>query len=128
MAFKGTQVTLTLGGTAIAGARTKTISLNKEPIDITSDDSTGWRELLGEAGIQSCDLSVEGVTDDYALIASWFTSSTAQAVVITFPGAGGTISGNFMLATLENTGAYNDAVTFSASLQSSGAVTYTPGT
>ena len=38
---------------------------------------------------------------------------------------GGTISGNFYLASYEETGSHEDAVTFSASLQSSGSWTYT---
>ena len=125
--FKGTELTLTLAGAAIAGVRTKTVSLNKEPIDVTSDDDAGWRSLLGEAGIKSCDLSVEGVTKSYTVIGSWFSADAPQAVVLTFPN-GATIEGDFMLASLEQTGAYNDAVTFSASLQSTGEVTYTAGT
>ena len=36
------------------------------------------------------------------------------------------MAGDFFLNSLEETGPYNEAVTFTASLQSSGVFTYTP--
>jgi len=38
------------------------------------------------------------------------------------------LAGDFFLTSFEETGTYNEAVTFSASLQSSGDWTYTAGT
>ena len=46
-------------------------------------------------------------------------------ITIEYPD-GATLAGDFYLASVEETGAYNEAVTFSASLQSSGQWTYTP--
>jgi len=111
----------------IAGVRTKTVTINGEPIDITSDDDSGFRTLLGDAGTRSIDLSVEGVTKDAVLraIVAGSSSQLLTDISVEYPN-GDTISGDFYLVNIEESGEYQDAVTFSASLQSSGAFVYTP--
>jgi hypothetical protein len=47
-----------------------------------------------------------------------------QTATITYPD-GGVLSGTFFLASYTDTGAYHDATTFQAELQSSGPVSYT---
>lgn len=110
----------------ILGVREKGIKLNGEPVDVTSDDSDGWRELLTVAAENQVDVSLQGVTKDATLRAAWFGDRTA-AVTLTYPDAGGTITGTFYLASYNETATYNDAIAFEAELQSSGVVTYTPG-
>jgi predicted secreted protein len=95
-------------------------------VDITSDDDSGFRTMLSVAGTKTLDMSIEGVTKDGALIAlASGSSGLIEDVEITFPGIG-TIAGDFFVASVELGAAYNEASTFSASLQSSGAYTYTP--
>lgn len=123
------------GSEVIAGVRTKSLSFAGEPVDITSDDDDGYRTLLDVSGQEALDMSVEGITKNTLLRAAALTGGGLMLTDITleFPKtgtqavSGDTISGSFFLASLEESGTYNDAITFSASLQSSGQWTYTPG-
>lgn len=113
--------------TAIAGCRTKTVTFNGEPIDVTTDDDSGFRTLLGTEGQKSIDMSVEGLTKDDVLRQAALSGSSLLLTDITveYPN-GDSLSGDFFMTSLEETGTYNDAVTFTASFQSSGEFTYTP--
>jgi predicted secreted protein len=123
-AFVGRTVVVEVAGASVA--RTKSFTIGNEPVDITSDDDSGFRTMLSVAGTKTLDMSVEGVTKDGALIAlASGSSGLIEDVEITFPGIG-TIAGDFFVASVELGAAYNEASTFSASLQSSGAYTYTP--
>ena len=132
--FKGRSITFTWGDDGasppvpfqIPGVREKSIALNGEPIDVSADDSGGWRELLTVAGENQVDISINGVTREDQLKADWFAGNRTKTVTITYPD-GGVISGLFYLVNYSDTGPYNDATTFDAELQSTGVVTYTPG-
>lgn len=126
-ASAGRELLIKKGVSVIAGVRTKTVTINGEPIDITSDDDSGFRTLLASAGLRSIDLSVEGVTKDATLraIVAGVSSQLLTDISIEYPN-GDTIDGDFYLVNIEESGEYQDALTFSASLQSSGPFTYTP--
>jgi predicted secreted protein len=111
--------------TVLAGVRTKTVSIAGAPIDVTNDDDLGFRTLLSNAGTYSLDLSVEGVSKDEALLDVIAAGSGLifEQMSIQFHD-GANIVGDFFLASFEQTGEYADAVTFSASFQSSGAWIY----
>lgn len=114
------------GSTVIAGVRSKGVAFNGEPVDVTTDDENGYRTLLSEAGTYSLDLSVEGVTKDNELRSAVLGNSTLMLTDISIEWPNGdTLTGNFFFASLEETGPYNDALTFSGSLQSSGEWVYT---
>ena len=110
----------------IPGVREKGIALNGNPVDVTSDEDDGWRTLLEEPGENQINISVSGVTKSDVLRDAWFNGDRLDTAVITFPD-GGVLTGQFLLATYNETGTYNDAITFEAELQSSGVITYTPG-
>lgn len=114
------------GSTVIAGVRTKSGSFAGEPVDVTTDDENGFRTTLEEAGTYSFDLSVEGITKDNDIrsAALGATNLMLTDVNLEWPN-GDTLTGNFFLASLEESGEYNGALTFTASLQSSGEWTYT---
>lgn len=122
----GRELKVKQGSTVFAGVRTKSVSVNGEPIDITTDDDEGYRTLLAEAGQVSLDLSIEGLTTDATLRAAIMTNTTLELTGITleYPN-GDTVTGTFFLNSLEESGEYNNAITFSGSLQSSGKWTYT---
>ena len=125
-AAKGRSLLVKKGSTVLAGMRTKGVALNGEPIDVTTDDDGGWRTLLSDVGTLSVDLSIEGITKDdtlRALIAAGGTSLMLTDITVEFLDGNG-FSGNFFLNSLEETGTYNEAITFSGSLQSSGTITY----
>ena len=115
---------------AVAALRTKTMTLANEPIDITSDDDNGFRTLLQDPGTKTLDMSIEGVAKDVASFNSLLSLAMSGTDImddfsILYPGIG-TIAGSFVLASVEMGAPYNEAVTFSASIQSSGAFTFTP--
>lgn len=125
-AFAGRKATITKGATAIAAIRTRTVTINNEPIDITSDDDNGFRTLLELPGTKTLDMSIEGVAKDGVLLTSVMsTTDIMEAISILFPTIG-TIAGDFVVTSFEVGAPYNEAATFSASLQSSGAFTFTP--
>ena len=39
---------------AVAGMRTTQLSVNGEPVNVTTKDSGGWRELLSAPGFDRC--------------------------------------------------------------------------
>ena len=114
------------GVTTIASIRSKSFSFAGESVDITTDDDAGFRTLLTEEGQKSIDLSVSGLTTDAVLrvAAIGGTDLMLTDVNLLWPN-GDTLTGNFFLSSFSESGEYKDAVTFDASLQSSGAWTYT---
>ena len=131
-ALVGRKVTFTptSGGVAVIGARTKSITINNEAIDITSDDDNGFRTLLGDdPALRSIDMSVDGILKDSALIelASQSGSLLISEYEMAIPGIG-TFSGDFYFGSIEIGAPYNDGVTFSATIQSSGEFTFAPET
>lgn len=130
-ALIGRRVTFTPtgAGAPVTGMRTKTVTLNNEPVDITSDDDDGFRTFLGTDPAQrAIDMSVEGVTKDDELIqlAAAGGGNLISEYTLAFPGLGSFV-GNFYIGSIELGAAYNEAVTFSATIQSSGPFTYTSG-
>lgn len=110
----------------VKGVRTKNPTITREPVDVTTDDDNGWRTLLAVPGQRQIDLSVSGLTEDDALIASIMSgASVFEEIRITLP-SGAVMQGNFFFNDLSLTGEYNNAVTFEGEMQSSGEVTYTP--
>ncbi len=115
-----------VGNVIVAAGRTKSLTINAEPIDITTDDDLGVRTLLEtDVGQKSIDMSFEGITKDGTFIAAITSSTLADEYDIEITGIG-TITGRFFLASVAINAAYNEAVTFSAEFQSTGAFTYTP--
>jgi predicted secreted protein len=101
------------------------VEFGGDPIDITSDDSSGRRELLEEPSQRQIDLSVSGVTKSAVLRSAYMAGEFLEEMTVTYAD-GGVLSGDFFLASYSDTGPYNDGQTFEASFQSSGPVTYTP--
>jgi TP901-1 family phage major tail protein len=123
----GRKVILKISGAPVAGVREKSVAINGEAIDVSADDSSGWRELLADPSEQQVDISVSGVAKANVLkVAAFASGARIKALTLEYPD-GGIIIGDFYLATYSETNPYKDAVTFEASLQSSGPVTYTPG-
>jgi len=112
---------------AAAGLRMKTISLNAKTIDVTHADSTdGWRELLAGAGVKSCTVSGAGVFVDAAADAqvrqAFFDQATRdwQLVIPDF----GTITGPFLVASLDYSGRHDGEAAWAMTLASAGALVF----
>jgi TP901-1 family phage major tail protein len=111
-------------GIVVAAGRSKTISVGAEPIDITSDDDLGLRTLLSaDAGQKQIDISFEGITKTDEFLADLSNNVFVDNYELEITGIG-TITGNFFIVSYSLTGAYNEATTFSAELQSTGDWTY----
>jgi TP901-1 family phage major tail protein len=115
---------------AVAGIREKTVSLSGEAVDITNDDSNGWRQLLDAAQVNTVEISCSGVAIDDTLRADWFAGAAATASRMqpaTFEyDDGATIAGTFYLQEYSETGNHDGEITFEATFVSNGVVTYTP--
>lgn len=123
------KIDMTGGGSfqTVAGLRATRLSLNAEPVDVTSLESTGgWRELLGGAGMKTAAISGAGVfkdedTDERAR-QIFFDGETPefQVIVPDF----GTIEGRFQITSIEYAGSHNGEATYEMSLASAGPLTF----
>lgn len=114
--------------TTIGGARTKSLSINSEQVDVTSSDSADqWRELLEGAGVKSMAMSLSGVFEDdaaFSTVLGYALNGTIMEWQYIFPGLG-TFEGMFQIASAELGGEYNAESNYSWSLESAGLITFT---
>lgn len=129
-AIKGRSIIVQRGGVTLAGVRTKSLTINGSPIDITNDDDAGVRKLMDEPGQIDVGISVSGIlTNDALLQESLSASDRTQTTNFVMPGGWTgspsyqSLSGNFFMASFSITGEYQGAATFEAEFQSAGAVT-----
>ena len=144
-AQKGSALLLKIGDgaspevfTTVGGLRSTSITMNDEAVDITTKDSLGHRGLLAGGGVNSVSVSGSGVFTDAAsetsLKSAYFAQqntsdgSSAQTPAfnnyqIIIPDFG-TMTGSFMIASLEYAGEYNGEVTYSVTLESAGYITF----
>lgn len=115
----------------LCGLNSKTLSINNSAIDVTTPDCTTpggalWTETLN--GVKNVSASGDGFFEDstaelrantVAMAAD--NSVNMEIVVPDF----GTYAGAFRIATLEFGGETEGGVTYSVSLESNGAVTFT---
>ena len=112
--------------TTVAGLRSTSITMNDEPVDVTTKDSSGVRALLAQGGVQSYTISGSGVFLDAAgddTLRQKYGAATFANFRLIVPDFG-TFTGPFMVASLEYAGEYNGEVTYSLTLESAGAVTF----
>ena len=127
-AAAGRQVLLTWNGLQLLGVREKGVTLNGEPINVTSDEDNGWRTLIPDVPNEDAvEIKLSGVTKDDRLKTDWFARTRTRTAVFTYPN-GAIISGTFMMASFSEGIPYNNALTFETTLMSHGVVTFTPGT
>ena len=115
------------GYQTVAGLRAARITLNAQPVDVTTAESAGrWRELMADAGGRSASVSGSGVFKDAASDAmvrqAFFDGAalTAQLIVPDF----GPIEGAFAVASLEYAGDHDGEATFEISLISAGELSF----
>ncbi len=112
----------------IGGFQSNSITINGEPVEITSKDSEGFKEYLPGAGLRSLSLSGDGVfVSDAAFLKAHdhMEQRTLADCKIILPGLGD-YTGNFAIMSIDMSGSHNEAVTYSISLESSGTFTFTP--
>lgn len=125
----GAEFVLKKNNVIIGGGRQLGMTVNGTPINTTDKDSSGLAEYLdGVLTGRSLEFSVDGQEEDQVLraIALASTSSSSFLTDLTFTfGNGDVISGDFVMTGYTETGAYEDAQTYTATFGSNGAWTYT---
>ena len=129
--LNGTVFLLKIGGTALPDQTEGSISINMETRDITTKDSSGYRELL--EGVRSGSISVSGLVDDDgaggagADLFAALNGRTAQTIIF---GLDDTSDDYFyscsaFCTSMEVSGGTEDNVTYSATFEITGAITET---
>ncbi len=116
------------GGTTVADCRTHGLKLNNEQVDITNKSSAVYRTLLSGAGVQSVQITLGGVmTNDagFETFQGYAFANSINAMAMQWAD-GDTLECSFAVTDFEVTGEFNGEQTFTATLQSSGAWTFTP--
>lgn len=133
-AIKGRSWLLKLGtsgaGGTLAGVRATTVKFNDEEVDITTKDSAGWRELGEAFGTQSIDIDVEGIFSNSATYETFQGYAQARTIngfqlISTDAADTDALSGLFQITGFTVGQPLNAECTFSCTLKSSGAVTFT---
>jgi len=125
----GTLVGIWRDGVLISKGTTHSISINNDMIDITSKDSSGWREVM--AGLRSWTLSgefrfAEDSTVAFADLFSEITARTSFGIRFSTGVTGDLFyHGIGLLSSLELSGDTEDGMTFSASFEGTGTLTET---
>ena len=123
--YLGRKVILKKGTTPIANVRTKSLSINRELVDSSDDDSGAWATHLDEPGQIDVSISVEGVIADHSILGEALNVATGnETYTLTYPD-GGIVSGSFGLSSFALEDTYNDVSTYSFEMRASGEVTYT---
>ena len=130
----GRKLLLKKNNAVLVGIRNKSIAFNDENINITSGEDNGFQLLLEDGAEKNISISFDGVSKDSLLqdIALSGGSLLFSDIELEWWVQDGnttpaTLTGNFRMSNIEETGAYNDAVTFSGQLDSSGTWVYTAG-
>lgn len=122
----GREVPITIDGTLQGVARTKSMTINNEPVNVTADDDDGIQRLLDKPGEKSVEMTVALMFDseDVDLIDTSLTDSVIVPVELDYGTY--TRSGDFFIASVGVAHEYNTAVTVDVTLQSSGEFVKTP--
>tara|TARA_R110002020_G_scaffold165993_1_gene353806 strand:+ start:304 stop:738 length:435 start_codon:yes stop_codon:yes gene_type:complete len=135
----GTKFVLYIGatpgsGTLVAHAITNSINLVASIVDVTDKSSGNNREILSGEGIKSGTISISGIYSDDAALATMRSNYDNQTVDDYYMEYGIMDSSNTTNATdafkakitnLTPSGENGQEMTFSATLESSGSITYT---
>lgn len=124
--YNGRKLNILKGGTKIAAVMSKTVTHNREPVEVTNDDSDGNRTVLPDPGLRSIDVSVNGVTtsENYQdFLTTWNGKTLSDITIQHADGSTEEAEEGFFLGNLEFSGEHNGHVAFTASLMSSGPVT-----
>ena len=124
----GRDLILTVGGQPVAGVTSKGVSIANEPVDVSTDDASGYRELLAEAGSQAVDISLSGITKNLELLRSCVVNASKVYALVWTWTDGSTLTLDGFMSSYSSTGEFNGAETFESAFQSTGTYVFAPGT
>lgn len=134
MAFNGRDLTISVTGVTIVTTRSKGASFSASPVDVTSDDSNGYRTLLADPGVLGGEYSFAGVFSNEVLLAQMMAAPTGRTLknaTLTVPYTGatpGTISSDIFFSEFTVRGEHDGETEVEGTLMTSGAITYTAST
>ncbi len=108
----------------VAGLRTTQMSINGDPVVVTSKDSGGWRDLLSGAGTRSVSVSAAGIflgSEAETRVRSCALTGTMEQFELSFEG-GEKMQGRFLVQRLDYAGDFNGERNYTLQLESSGPV------
>lgn len=112
----------------VARQRATSFSVNGEEIDVSSKDSDGWRELMGDenegGGLASISVNVEGIVaadGDHDAIRDAAMSGAIKNYQL--DDSEDILEGPFQVTNYEQSGDHDGAQEYSATLESAGEVT-----
>lgn len=112
--------------TIVGGQRGATLNRSAETIDITTKSSSGWRE--NEASIREWSIETDGllIEDDtaYTELENCYMNGT-KVLVELVTAAGNTYEGEALITDFPIEAPYDDAATYSVTLQGTGPLTKT---
>ena len=130
--YKGKDFLLKLGtassGTTIADCRTHSLKVNNEQVAITNKSSNGYRTYLEGAGVKSLSVTFGGLVSSdtgFETFQGYAFANSINAMGLAGLGDGDTIDASWAITSLELTGDYNGAQTFTATIESSGTYSLT---
>lgn len=95
-------------------------------IDITDSCSSGFSTSLDEAGEKMVSYSIEGMVKDNDLRIKMASGNVKYVAAQVEYWDGAKLDGDLVLSVVSFASAYNEAETFTATLQTSGAFVFTP--
>ena len=115
--------------TTLGAARTVTASLNNQPVDATLMDGYGFQALQVAAGVQTFEVTLEGIFKDAAAEETLRLSAfnrMARNYQLLFPN-GDMLAGSFVVQEYRRGGSFDGLETFAATFMSNGGGSFTPG-
>lgn len=106
----------------LGAARTTSVLIENNPVDITSLNSKGFQELQVKGGIQNLEISVEGIFKDGEaedLLRSAAFNRELKNYQLIFPN-GEVVEGVFLISQYQREGSYNGLEMFSLKLLRTG--------
>lgn len=124
--FNGTNLLVKVEGTVIGHTTSCTLSISHDIADATTKDSAGWSE--GISGLRSGEISFDGLVDysdsnSVIDLIALISARTQVTCVFGTAATGDTIyTAEGYIASIEQTGEMEAAVTFSGSITLTGAI------
>lgn len=124
MAKSGQNAVVNIDSTPVNGLNDATITVNGEVIDVTTFASGGWIEKI--QGLKSAELSLAGFTESADAGQTAVNSAILAGTIVTMEtlldGVTGW-TGDFLVTSIEQGATPSGEITYSASMESTGAIT-----
>lgn len=126
--INGTSFLLYNGTNAYAAAKSHTLSVSSETMDVTTKDSAGWKEIL--PALKSWSVDVEGLVAfdnnfNYESLLDALTNRTLLSVKLqTLTVGDERFKGDVYVTSVELNAPLEDVISFSCSFEGTGALTH----